>query len=115
MAFVRLTVLRPTRGHRDDALQALRDLDTALSEHRGIVMSLVFHEEAVVGRIAVWESEAEADEAAGEEQAMAIRSRIQGIPGEHIIELLAHADTGMWSPGALQLLAGTLGWKEPKR
>lgn len=115
MAYVRLTVLRPTAGHTEQALETLRELDGFLAEESGLIMSLVFHEEAVVGRISVWETEAESNVAAQKDLSLALRSRLVRIPGDHIIELLARADTGTWSPGALRLLAGTLGWKEPNR
>lgn len=114
MAYVRLTVVRPTARHRAEALEVLRELDKLFADEHGLVMSLVFHDEQSVGRLAVWETESEPNEMARNELALALRSRLAAVPGEHVIEMLAAADTGTWSPGALELLAGVLGWNQPR-
>lgn len=111
MAYVRLTLLKPPTSHRAAALEVLRQLDDVLAQEPGLVMSLVFQDEQYIGRVSVWETRVEPNEAARSDLVLSARAKIHDIPGEHLVELLAEADSGTWSPGALQLLAGILGWK----
>lgn len=103
MAYVRLTVLRPLPGRGNEALSLLRQIDGMFSRAPGLVGSLLFRRrpaagcENYIGRLSVWETEADANRAALDDRTLALRSRLLMVTREQVVETLAEADAGWWS------------------
>jgi quinol monooxygenase YgiN len=87
VAYVRLSLMTPSRGEEDHVVQLQRDLVRYFSSQPGYVEGYVLKApdgSGQVGRIGVWESEAAADQAANSDHVMAVRSQLnQMITGEH--------------------------------
>ncbi len=99
MASVRVTLLRPRTGDEEELLEALQQLDNYLGASAGLLMSMVLRDSGgAVGRMAVWESAATANGEAVTHHVLALRSRIQGLAEEVLVDNLLDAASG-WATG----------------
>jgi quinol monooxygenase YgiN len=88
MPYVRISIMRPQRGHAERVHEILQELTADYARQPGCVLSYVLeHRDGSgrYGRIGVWESEAHAEHAAQAEHDLALRSELNGliIPDSH--------------------------------
>jgi hypothetical protein len=104
MSYVRVTVIRPKSGKTREALDCLREIDNLFAQSPGLVMSFVFspdeHGHGPMGRIAVWETESNANQVAMTEKALALRSRMRRLAEEDVLETLAAVVNSHYLTGA---------------
>ena len=85
MSYVRLSLMTPLPGSEADLLEAQEDLLKFFSEQPGYVDGylLTAHDgSGEVGRLGIWESPAQADQAANSDHVLAVRSRINLLVAE---------------------------------
>jgi len=87
MAFVRISIMRPARGQAERVESLLRDLADTVSRTPGCLQSMLLSADdgtGELGRIAVYENEEAANEAANSTHVMALRSELHLIvePGQ---------------------------------
>jgi hypothetical protein len=82
VSYVRLSLMTPLAGMEGDLLEAQKDLLRFFAEQPGYVDGylLTAHDgSGEVGRIGIWESEEQADQAANSDHVLAVRSRINQL------------------------------------
>ena len=99
MAAIRLSIVVPSPGQRQRVEQLLDHLDELLGKNPHYVVGGRFEAtdgSGEIGRISVWESEADADHAATDDDVIAIRSQIHMLvqPGhlERLYKYVGHGD-----------------------
>ena len=79
MPWIRLSTFRPTPGSRRDVDRILNRLEEILSQKKGFIMTLHFavsDESGDMGRFTLWESPHDADQAAADDDVIALRSQL---------------------------------------
>jgi len=99
VAAIRLSIVVPSPGQRQRVEQLLDHLDERLGKNPHYVVGGRFEAtdgSGEIGRISVWESEADADHAATDDDVIAIRSQIHMLvqPGhlERLYKYVGHGD-----------------------
>jgi hypothetical protein len=80
MACLRLTLIEPKPGDRQEAQHVLSMLDEKLAKTPGLIFSFVTEVETErLGRIALWHSKEEANHVALRDDILALRSRLRSL------------------------------------
>jgi len=80
MACLRLTLIEPKHGCREEAQYVLSRLDEKLAKTPGLIFSFVTEIEADrLGRIALWHSKDEANRVALRDDILALRARLRSL------------------------------------
>jgi hypothetical protein len=80
MACLRLTLLKPKDGHRDEMQTLLMRLDEKLANTPGLIFSFVTEIEAdKLGRVALWRSKEDANHAAMRDDVLAVRAKLRSL------------------------------------
>jgi hypothetical protein len=80
MACLRLTMIEPREGYREETQAALTMLDEKLATAPGLIFSFVTEIETdKLGRIALWRSKEEANHTAMREDIMALRAQLRRL------------------------------------
>lgn len=91
MACLRLTLIEPKQGNREEIQTVLTLLDAKLAKTPGLIFSFVTEIEADrLGRIALWRSKDEANRVAMREDILALRARLRSLAlntNESLLEL----------------------------
>jgi hypothetical protein len=85
VSYVRLSLMKPLAGMEADLLAAQKDLLKFFSEQPGYVdgyLLTAYDGSGEVGRLGIWESGEQADQAANSDHVLAVRSRINQLIGE---------------------------------
>ncbi len=114
MACLRLTLLRPRAGSRDDVQRLVEDLDEELAGSDGLLMSFVTQEGDRVGRVSLWHSKEDANREATRERILSLRSRIRYLSME-TQEVLMEVQSGHVPRELTALLGGDLVTDESAR
>ena len=90
---IRVTIIRPLPGRREEALETLEALDQALAGRPGLLESSVLSDAGVpgsglVGRISQWVSRERADQEAQDPRVLALRARLMGVTAERSVDTL---------------------------
>ena len=93
MPSVRITVMRPLPGYREELLDTLGELDDALAGKPGLLQSTIISDSGVsdvglVGRVSVWTSGERANEEAQDPKVLAIRARLMSLAAERPVDTL---------------------------
>lgn len=107
MAYLRLTLLRPRTGSRDEVQGLMEDLDEELSGSDGLLLSFVTQEGERLGRVSLWHSKDDANREATRERVLSLRSRIRYLSLE-TQEVLMEVQSGHVPRELTALLAGDL-------
>ena len=100
MPYVRVSLMQPKAGRHAVVKQSMDELAEFFAKQRGFIEGYGLHSEnALVGRVTVWDSEAAADAAAQSTHVLSIRSRlnqdvIDGSHQEHAFEGTRFAPVG---------------------
>ena len=95
MCYVRLSLLATLEGHEAEARRVEEELLAFLAQQPGFVDGYLLSAPGPspeVGRLTVWESEADADHAANLDHVLALRSRLLQITEEDRFERSFQAD-----------------------
>ena len=107
MPYVRLTILRPRPAQREKAWDLLKEIDHVFTDDPGLIMSFEVGErdqsDAPLGRVAVWETNTAANEAARSERSLALRSELQQLCSEGIVENLTEITHSHWIAASQRL------------
>ena len=76
MAFLRLTLLKPRPAADAEIRRLLEELDAAVSESPGLILSFIAAREQRLGRVSLWESKQDANREALNERTLSLRSRL---------------------------------------
>lgn len=80
MACLRLTLIQPKPGNREEMQSVLTLLDAKLAKTPGLIFSFVTEVESdKLGRVALWRSKDEANHVAMREDILALRARLRAL------------------------------------
>ncbi len=111
---MRLTLLRPRDGRREEVQRLVEDLDGELAGSDGLLLSFVTQEGDRVGRMSLWQSKDDANREATRERILSLRSRIRYLSIE-TQEVLMEVQSGHVPRELTALLAGDLVTDESAR
>jgi quinol monooxygenase YgiN len=91
MAYIRLSIVKPSRGQHDRAMDIMKRLAESASENEGCSASYLLHphdESGEIARIAVYNDEQAADKSANSQRILSLRSEL------HLIIEPGHIERG---------------------
>jgi hypothetical protein len=106
MACLRLTMIEPKEGYREETQTVLTMLDEKLATMPGLLFSFVTEIESdKLGRIALWRSKEEANHVAMREDIMALRARLRMLAPD-TEETLMELSSGYMPEPLAAMIAG---------
>jgi hypothetical protein len=108
MACLRLTLIEPKQGNREEMQEVLTLLDAKLAKTPGLIFSFVTEIETdKLGRIALWRSKDQANHIAMREDVLALRARLRSL-ALNTEETLMELHSGYLPEPLSALLAGDM-------
>ena len=93
MPSVRITVMRPLPGYRDELLDTFSELDDALAGRPGLLQSTVISDANYIGRVSTWTSDDRANEEARDPKVLALRARLGALAAERPVDTLFEVES----------------------
>jgi hypothetical protein len=106
MAYLRLTLIEPREGYRQETQAILTMLDEKLATMPGLIFSFVTETEADrLGRVALWRTKEEANHVAMRDDIMALRARLLTLAHD-TEETLMELSSGYMPEAVTALISG---------
>ena len=82
MPYVRISLVAPKAGHRDEVITIENELVKHFRSLPGFLEGYRLNSDYHVGRVTVWDSEASADAVANNQHTLALRSQLLSMIGD---------------------------------